>query len=54
MIKQDTIAATMSQTPFGCWSDQDRRIPGHTNNQTKERHKRLSAVGPIRTRLIPS
>ena len=37
-----------SQTPFGCWSDQDGRemVPG---SRMILRHKRLSAVGPIRT-----
>ena len=35
MIKQDTIAATMSQTPFGCWSDQDEIVARQTAAATK-------------------
>ena len=37
-----------SQTPFGCWSDQDEHRTGG-NRAPGARHKRLSAVGPIRT-----
>ena len=37
-----------SQTPFGCWSDQDTKKRSRISTG-RRRHKRLSAVGPIRT-----
>ena len=46
--------ALESQTPFGCWSDQDHSAGG-TDPRRERGHKRLSAVGPIRTwNIIPA
>ena len=43
------ILALLSQTPFGCWSDQDTVFVCDNCGQIALGHKRLSAVGPIRT-----
>ena len=45
----DVVVPWESQTPFGCWSDQDGVQVGWLDATEWERHKRLSAVGPIRT-----
>ena len=41
-----------SQTPFGCWSDQDWPMWREYSRQWRWSHKRLSAVGPIRTIVL--
>ena len=52
-MKRDLRQAE-SQTPFGCWSDQDYGYHAAQSPRCGGCHKRLSAVGPIRTSQFAS